>query len=52
MKTSDHHSSKVWAAEYRDKGIRAYGILPDATESAMRKSGFHVHNGMQVQNLK
>lgn len=32
--------TKVWAAEYRDKGIRAYVILPDITESAMRKSGF------------
>ena len=32
--------TKVWAAEYRDQGIRAYVILPDVTESAMRKSGF------------
>ena len=32
--------TKVWAAEYRDLGIRAYVILPDVTESAMRKSGF------------
>ena len=40
MRESSHQAKRNHAAEYRDKGIRAYVILPDVTESAMRESRF------------